>query len=87
MYGYCVAWRRRPVAEERDPSRLPLWQIEQCDEYLNLPAHYSALEEAIDRAHHMRSKGLDARVVALITDPMDRAEDFDSARAKVRKPL
>jgi hypothetical protein len=86
MYGYCIAWRRKPVADERDPSLLPAWQIEQCDEYLNLPAHYPALEEAMDRAQYLRSKGLDARVVALVADPLDRGEDFDRARVAQRKP-
>ncbi len=86
MYGYCVAWRRRPGADERDPALLPPWQIEQCDEYLNLPAHYVAIEEAIDRACFIRSKGLDARVVALVAEPTDCAEDFDRARIRTRSP-
>lgn len=64
-------------SESRDPSQLPPWKIEQCDEYLNLPAHYVALDEAIDRAEFMRSKGFDARVVALVAEPTDTAFDFD----------
>jgi hypothetical protein len=80
MYGYCVAWRRKENKDERDPSRLPPWQIEQCDHYLNLPAHYVALDEAMDRAGHMRAKGVDARVVALVAESTDNAEDFDRSR-------
>lgn len=82
MYGYCVAWRKRMPADARDPSQLPSWKIEQCDEYLNLPAHYVALDEAIDRARFMRSKGLDARVVALVAETTDSAEDFDHNKVK-----
>lgn len=80
MYGYCVAWRPKPRSEERDPKKLPRWQIEQCEEYLNLPAHYVALDEAIDRAEHMRSKGVDARVVALVAESTDTAEEFDRSK-------
>ena len=80
MYGYCVAWRRKPDAAQRDPASMPRWQIEQCDQYLNLPAHYVALDEAIDRAGHMRAKGCDARVVALVAESTDTAEDFDRNR-------
>jgi hypothetical protein len=80
MYGYCVAWRQKPQTGQRDPRKLPLWQIEQCDEYLNLPAHYTALDEAMDRADHMRSRGVDARVVALVAEPTDTPEEFDRNR-------
>lgn len=76
MYGYCVAWRQRSD-EEKDPDALPLWQIEQCDEYLNLPAHYPSLDEAMDRAEHIRNRGVDARVVALVAEPTDTPEVFE----------
>lgn len=78
MYGYCVTWRRQPDAKTRDPKQLPNWQIEQCDEYLNLPAHYTSLDEAVDRARWMRARGVDARVVALVAEPTDTAQDFDA---------
>lgn len=82
MYGYCVVWRRRTDPSERDPKKLPMWHIEQCDQYLNLPSHYIALDEAIDRARYMRAKGVDARVVALVAEPTDTAEDFDANKVK-----
>lgn len=80
MYGYCVAWRQKPTAKQKDPKSMPPWQIEQCDQYLNLPAHYVSLEEALDRAEHMRTKGVDVRVVALVAESTDTAEDFDRNR-------
>ena len=76
MYGYCVTWRQR-ASEERDPDKVPLWRIEQCDEYLNLPAHYPSLDEALDRADFMRVRGVDARVVALVAEPTDTPEVFE----------
>ena len=80
MYGYCVAWRAKPTAEQTTPKTMPLWQIEQCDQYLNLPAHYGSLDEALDRAEHMRAKGVDVRVVALLAESTDTAEDFERNR-------
>ena len=82
MYGYCIAWRRRNPSESRNPADLPPWTIEQCENYLNLPAHYVALDEAIDRAAFLRSKGVDARVVALVAEPTDSAAEFDQERVK-----
>lgn len=76
MYGYCVTWRRRNK-KETNPDRVPLWQIEQCDEYMNLPAHYPSLDEAMDRAEHIRCKGVDARVVALVAEPTDTPDVFE----------
>jgi hypothetical protein len=80
MYGYCLAWRRKPKDRQQDPKTMPKWQIEQCDQYRNLPAHYASLEEALDRAEHMRAKGVDVRVVALVAESTDTAEDFDRNR-------
>lgn len=76
MYGYCITWRCRSDKPDT-PGALPLWRIEQCDEYLNLPAHYPSLDEALDRAESMRSKGVDARVVALVAEPTDTPEVFE----------
>lgn len=78
MYGYCVAWRDRKDTSQRDPSKLPPWQIEQDDQYLNLPAHYLILGEAIDRARYIRERGLDARVCALVAEHTDTREEFDN---------
>lgn len=80
MYGYCVAWRQKPKAGQASPKTMPLWQIEQCDQYLNLPAHYASLDEALDRAEHMRAKGVDVRVVALVAESTDTAEEFERNR-------
>jgi hypothetical protein len=85
MYGYAVAWRRRPNRKEKDPAKLPTWTLEQCDEYRHLPAHYLQIEEALDRAAFLRKKGVDARVLALIAEPTDTTNQFE--REKVRRPL
>lgn len=81
IYGYGVAWRKKPKVGQRDPKSLPAWQIEQCEEYLHLPAHYPSLEEAVDRANHMRSKGVEVRVMALVAEPTDTAEEFERSKA------
>lgn len=73
VYGYCCMFRRPGETD---------WHIEQDDEYPNLPAHEPLQEAAFDRVEFMKSKGLEARVVALIYQPGDTKEEFEKHRKK-----
>lgn len=66
VYGYCITYKKDNQ-----------WQIDQCDEYLNLPAHYAFLQEALDRVTFLRSKGFECRVAALLAEPTDTPEEFE----------
>jgi len=72
LYGYVVVYKSKPDAEK--------WIADQDDEYRNLPAHYPSLEEALDRVEFMRSKGIEARVAALLAEPTDTADEFERHR-------
>lgn len=66
VYGYCIVYRK-----EKD------WHIDQCDEYLNLPAHYAFLQEALDRVDFLREKGIECRIAALLAESTDTSEEFE----------
>ena len=66
VYGYCIAYRKDGK-----------WQIDQCDEYRNLPAHYPFAIEASDRAVFLREKGIECRIVALLAEKTDTPEEFE----------
>ena len=72
VYGYMVVYRH---------SREQKWQVDQDDEYLNLPAHYSNVEEALDRVEYLRTKGIESRVAALVAESTDTAEEFEENKA------
>lgn len=74
VYGYMIVYK--------PPGSSPLdhWIVDQCDEYRNLPAHYQVVEEARDRVQHLWSKGVEARVAALLTDDRDTPEEFEENR-------
>lgn len=59
VYGYAVMYRLQPGGR---------WLIDQDDEYVNLPAHYPSLDEALDRVGFMRRKNVEARVAALVAE-------------------
>lgn len=69
VYGYCVTYKKDGQ-----------WIIDQCDEYLNLPAHYPFPQEALDRVAFLREKGVQCRVAALLAEKTDTAEDFETSR-------
>jgi len=71
VYGYTIMYRK---------SRSEPWIADQDDEYQNLPAHYPSEEEALDRAEFLRTKGVEARIAALLAEPTDDGDDFDSQR-------
>lgn len=66
VYGYCVTYKKDGQ-----------WIIDQCDEYLNLPAHYFFPQEALDRVAFLRERGVDCRVAALLAEPTDSPEEFE----------
>lgn len=68
VYGYMVVYRH-----ERDSK----WVVDTDDEYLNLPAHYLSLDEALDRVEFLRTKGIETRVAALVAESTDTAEEFE----------
>jgi hypothetical protein len=72
VYGYAVMYKLKPddVA----------WMVDQDDEYRNLPAHYLAVEEALDRAAFLRTKQIQVRIAALLAEPTDTAEEFSASR-------
>ena len=72
VYGYCVIYR-----QSVDDSR---WAVDQDDEYMNLPAHYLSCEEALDRVEFLRTKGIEARVAALMAEETDEPEEFEANR-------
>lgn len=68
VYGYMVVYRH-----DRDSK----WVVDTDDEYLNLPAHYLSLDEALDRVEFLRKKGIEGRVAALVAESTDTAEEFE----------
>jgi hypothetical protein len=72
VYGYMVVYRH-----ERDSK----WLVDTDDEYLNLPAHYLSLEEALDRVEFLRTKGIEGRAAALVAESTDTAEEFEGNKA------
>ncbi len=72
VYGYCVLYRQGV-----DDTK---WVVDQDEEYQNLPAHYLALEEALDRAEYLRTKSIEARVAALMAEENDDPEEFEANR-------
>jgi hypothetical protein len=71
VYGYMIVYRK---------SREALWQVDQDDEYRNLPAHYLSEDEALDRAEFLRKKGIEVRVAALVAEATDSPEEFEENR-------
>jgi len=69
VYGYCITIKKGEH-----------WEIQPCEEYRNLPAHYLFLPEALDRAQFLRSKGIECRVCSLIAESTDTAEEFERSR-------
>jgi hypothetical protein len=72
VYGYMVVYRH---------SRDQKWQVDQDDEYLNLPAHYSHVDEALDRVEYLRTKSIESRVAALVAESTDTVEEFKENKA------
>jgi hypothetical protein len=72
VYGYMVVYRH---------NRESKWLVDQDDEYLNLPAHYISVDEALDRVEYLRSKGIEGRVAALVAESTDTAEEFEENKA------
>jgi len=68
VYGYCIIYRQDPES--------PTWTVDQDDEYFNLPAHYLAMEEALDRVAFLRERGVEARVASLLAEDTDEQEQF-----------
>jgi hypothetical protein len=54
------------------------WLVDTDDEYLNLPAHYLSVEEALDRVEFLRTKGIEGRAAALVAEGTDTAEEFEA---------
>lgn len=69
VYGYMVVYRH---------DRSSKWLVDTDDEYGNLPAHYLAFDEALDRVEFLRTKGVEGRVAALVAEKTDTAEEFES---------
>lgn len=69
VYGYMVVCKKGEA-----------WVTESDDEYSNLPGHYPFMQQALDRACFLRSKGIVCRVSALLAEPSDTSEDFDAHR-------
>jgi len=72
VYGYIVIYKPKPDAKE--------WIAEQDDEYRHLPAHYPLMDEALDRVEYLRTKGIVARVAALVAESTDTPEEFEANR-------
>lgn len=73
VYGYMVTYKR----DEK-------WITDPDDEYTNLPAHYPFMQQALDRAEFLRSKGFECRVSALLAEQTDTSEEFE--RNKINEP-
>jgi len=71
VYGYMIVYRK---------TREDIWQVDQDDEYRNLPAHYLSEDEALDRAEFLRKKGIEVRVAALVAEATDTPEEFEENR-------
>lgn len=71
IYGYVVL-------QKADNDK---WVAEESDEYSNLPAYEQFRPVAQDRATYLREHGIEARVLALITEPeYDTPERMDNAK-------
>jgi hypothetical protein len=57
------------------------WTVDTDDEYLNLPAHYLSVDEALDRVEYLRTKGIESRVAALVAESTDTAKEFEENKA------
>ena len=71
VYGYMIVYRN---------TREDIGQVDQDDEYRNLPAHYLSEDEALDRAEFLRKKGIEVRVAALVAEATDTPEEFEENR-------
>lgn len=71
VYGYMVVYRTEPRSK---------WTVDTDDEYLNLPAHYLSVDEALDRVEYLRAKGIESRVAALVAETTDTAKEFEENR-------
>ena len=71
VYGYMVVYRTETGGK---------WTVDTDDEYLNLPAHYLAVDEALDRVEFLRKKGIESRVAALVAESTDTAKEFEENR-------
>ena len=69
VYGYMVVYRHHRTSK---------WLVDTDDEYMNLPAHYLSVEEALDRVEYLRTKSIEGRVAALVAESTDTAEEFES---------
>lgn len=72
VYGYMVVYRQQAGGK---------WTVDTDDEYLNLPAHYLSVDEALDRVEYLRKKGIESRVAALVAESTDTAEEFEENKA------
>jgi len=64
VYGYMVVYRIKEGGRT-------IWRVDDDEDYAGLPAHYSYPEQAHDRVDYLRSKGMSARVAALVAEPKD----------------
>lgn len=69
VYGYMIVYRH---------DRTSKWLVDTDEEYMNLPAHYLSVEEALDRVEYLRSKGIESRIAALVAENTDTAEEFEA---------
>lgn len=74
VYGYSIVYK-----QQQEP-RSDYWIVDQDDEYLNLPAHYLSLEEALDRVAFLRTRNVEARVAALMAESTDDPGAFQDAK-------
>jgi len=72
VYGYMVVYRTDKGGK---------WTVDTDDEYLNLPAHYLSVDEALDRVEYLRTKGIESRVAALVAESTDTAKEFEENKA------
>jgi hypothetical protein len=72
VYGYMVVYRTDKGSK---------WTVDTDDEYLNLPAHYLSVDEALDRVEYLRTKGIESRVAALVAESTDTAKEFEENKA------
>jgi len=69
VYGYMVTYKKDGK-----------WITDPDDEYTNLPAHYPFMQQALDRAEFLRSKGFECRVSALLAETTDSTEEFERSK-------
>ncbi len=72
VYGYAVMYKLDSSADT--------WTVDPDDEYRHLPAHYLSMDEALDRVAFLKSRGIPARVAALVAEPTDTADEFEANR-------